>query len=214
MTLRSVWERRFRPRAIGRASREEVMRRLAVVLAVFSIALVAVPAAFSKAPKGDSAFGSGVRAPSCTLGCPAGPFSFNATSGANGENAGGTFVIDFPGFAGFTGNVTCLNVSGHQATISGQISSGTGAADPSTFTTDNEALYFVGVVSDNGTAKKGKPSPDQMSLVAWDTQADWADPASNPPGFTLGQLCTDPFAALGTSNMLGLVSGDLTVINN
>ena len=189
------------------------MRRLACVLAVCSIALVAVPVAFSKTPKGDSAFGSGVRAPSCTLGCPAGPFSLNATSGPNGQNASGTFVIDFAGYAGFTANVTCLNISGHQATISGQISTGTGAADPSTFTTDNEPLYFVAVVSDNGTATKKHPSPDQMSLVAWDTQAEWADPAINPPGFTLGQLCTDPFAVLGT-NMLGLVSGDLTVINN
>jgi hypothetical protein len=188
------------------------MKRL-ILLAVFSVALVVVPSAITKTSKMDSAFGSGVRAPSCIGSCSKGPFSFNATSGTHGENPSGTFAVDFPGFAGFTANVTCLNVSGHTATLVGKIKKGTGAADPSTYSPGHDPLYFVAVVVDNGKAtQKKQPSPDQMSLVGWDTEANWADSGINPPGFTLDQLCSDPFSAIGTL-MFGLVSGDLTVID-
>jgi hypothetical protein len=106
-----------------------------------------------------------------------------------------------------------MNVSGHTATLFGKIKKGTGAADPSTYSPDQDPLYFVAVVVDNGKAKKKQSSPDQMSLVGWDTEANWADPGINPPGFTLDQVCADPFAAFGTTEMYGLVSGDLSVID-
>jgi hypothetical protein len=186
------------------------MKRL-ILLAVFSVALVVAPAAITKTPKTDSAFGSGVRAPICD-GCPAGTFSFNATSGKHGEDPSGKFVVDFPGFAGFTANVKCMNVSGHTATLVGEIKKGTGAADPATYSPGHDPLYFVAVVVDNGKAKQKQPSLDQMSAVGWDTEANWADSGINPPGFTLAEVCFDPFSALGPT-MVGLVSGDLTVID-
>jgi hypothetical protein len=188
------------------------MKRLMLLLGIAGIALVVVPVGITKTPKQDLAFGSGMRAPSCTGSCTAGTFSFNASSGPNGENAAGTFVVDFPGFAGFTADVTCFHVSGHTATLFGQISAGTGAADPTTYSPGQDPLYFVAVVTDNGNAKPKQPSPDQMSLVGWDTEANWADTDLNPPGFTLAQVCSNPTDALGTQ-MYGLVSGDLTVID-
>src|SRR5262245_57797860 len=191
--------------------------KMRVLLAVLSAALVVAPAAITKTPKTDSAFGSGVRAPSCTDGCPAGTFSLNATSGPNGENQAGNFVMDFPGYGGFTGSVSCMHISGHTATLFGQISTGTGAADPNTYVPvvgGPGPLYFVAVVTDNGKAKPKQPSPDKMSLVGWSTEAEWADSTYSPPGFTLAQVCSDPLGALGVNNMLGLVSGDLTVIDH
>jgi hypothetical protein len=184
------------------------MRRLAIVLAVFCVVLVGASIALAKTQQ-DSAFGTGVRAPSGPS-SPAGTFSFNTTSGTNGENASGTFVADFAGYASFTGAVTCLHVSGNTATLFGQISSGTGAADPSTYASP---VYFVAVVNDNGKAKNKAPSPDQMSLVGWDTEANFADSGQYPPsGLTLAQVCANPTAVLGT-DMFSLVSGDLTVID-
>ena len=103
------------------------------------------------------------------------------------------------------GDSLCLRVSGHRATLVGQISTGTGAADAA----GGDPFYFVAVVSDNGKVKAKSPSPDQMSVVGWDTEAGWAS-----SGFTLAQVCSDPFGALGVSTMFGLVSGDLTVIDN
>ena len=108
------------------------MKRLMLLLGIVGVALVVAPVGITKTPKQDSAFGSGVRAPSCTGSCTAGTFSFTASSGPNGQNATGTFVVDFPGFAGFTADVICFHVSGHTATFFGQISAGTGAADPTT----------------------------------------------------------------------------------
>jgi hypothetical protein len=103
------------------------MKRL-ILLAVFSVALVVVPSAITKTPKMDSASGSGVRAPICD-GCAAGTFSFNATSGKHGENPSGTFAVDFPGVGGFTASVSCMNVTGHTATLFGKIKRGRHAAD-------------------------------------------------------------------------------------
>ena len=191
------------------------LRILLVCCAALALT-VAVATATAKTPKTDSAFGSGVRAPSCTDGCPAGTFSFNATSGPNGESPTGNFVMDFPGYGGFTGNVSCMHVSGHTATLFGQISTGTGAGDPTQYVPvvgGPGPLYFVAVVTDNGKAKPKQPSPDKMSVVGWGTEAEWADSTYSPPGFTLAQVCSNPLGALGNSNMLGLVSGDLTVID-
>jgi hypothetical protein len=183
------------------------MRKLLMVLGLVCLAVaVAAPAALPKTPKQDSAFGSGVRSPSCSTTCPTGAFSFNATSGPSGENASGWFTIDFVDYASFTGSVTCLHVSGHTATLVGQINRGTGAADPSTAAAP---MYYVAVVNDNGRAKPHLPSPDQMSFVAWDTADGWA---ANP-GYSLAQVCADGLGALGDSTMFGLVSGDVTVID-
>lgn len=170
------------------------------------IALVAAPVAVTK-PNADAAFGSGVRQPSCET-CPPGIFSFNATSAPDGSNPSGTFVIDFTGFASFTASVSCLNVSGKTATFVGQIGSGTGDGDPSDPFWGGDPVYFVAVVADRGKARNKQPSPDQMSFVAWDTEAGW-----DGTGFTLAGLCADPFGALGATDMFGLVSGDLTVVD-
>ena len=181
------------------------MRLRIVLVCCAALALtVAVATATAKTPKADSAFGSGVRAPSCSGGCPSGEFSFNATSGPNGENASGTFNVDFLDYAAFTAGVSCLHVSGNTATLVGQITRGTGAADAA----GGDPFYFVAVVTDNGKITPKAPSPDQMSFVSWDTEAGWLT-----SGFTLAQVCSNPIGALGASDMFGLVSGDLTVID-
>lgn len=179
------------------------MNRLMLGSVAVGVALAAAPAAVTK-PTADAAFGSGVRSPLGTFGPPAN-FSFNATSAPNGENSTGTFVIDFPGLGSFTADVTCLNVSGKTATLLGLIRSGTGAGDPGNF--GGDPVYFVAAVSDTGKPRNKQPSPDQMSGIVWDTEA-----ILTGGGLTLAEICADPGALLGPT-MVGLVSGDLTVVD-
>ena len=182
------------------------------VLVALSLAATMAPVVSAKPappPRPDLAFGFGVRAPSCPSGCPAGSFAFNARSDANGDNASGWFYADFPGYAGFTGAVTCLDVNGKWATLFGTISTGTGAADPATYSPGADPLYFVAVVHDVGKGSRSKPSPDEMSLVGWDTEAGYlAD-----PGIALAEVCGSPTVEVGP-NMFGLVGGELSVVDH
>lgn len=165
------------------------------------------PAA-SAAPRGDRASGFGVRVPSCDDSCPAGSFSFDARSGKHGESPTGWFVADFV-YASFTGKVTCLDVHGKWATIFGQITSGSGDADPSTFPpTGTDPVYFVAVVHGLGRPFRGSPGPDEMSLIGWDTEAGWLA----FPGIALADICTNGTTAIGP-DMYKLVSGDIRVVN-
>jgi len=145
--------------------------------------------------------------PSCPDGCPGGTFAFDAFSRPHGANSRGWFIFDFPGYASFTGRVTCLDVSGRNATIFGEISTGTGAADLSTFT--GAPVYFVAVVKDRGAGYPGRPAPDKISLVAWDDTDGWAA----DPGIAVGDICGNPFTAIGSTTMYGLVSGQIKVID-
>lgn len=184
------------------------MRRafLAVTLALLG-ALVVAPVV--SAGGGDRASGSGVRIPSCEFGCPGGTFAFDARSGRHGANAHGWFVADFQGFGSFTGAVSCLHVDGKYATLYGQISTGTGDADPQTYSPNQDPLYFVVVVKDRGPKPVGRPAPDRISYIGWDTEAGYFDFA----GQTLDQVCSDPFTALGSNQMFGLVSGNIRVVD-
>jgi hypothetical protein len=169
-------------------------------------ALIFAPAV--SAGGGDRASGSGTRIPSCLDACTAGTFSFDARSGKHGGNPHGWFVVDFAGFAGFTGAVTCLDVHGKYATIYGRINAGTGFADPTTYSPNQDPLYFVLVVKDRGPKPVGRPAPDRMSLVAWDTEEGWLTTVSS-----LDQICHDPWTALGDSTMFGLISGNIRVVD-
>jgi hypothetical protein len=178
---------------------------VAITLALLG-ALIAAPAA--AAWDGDRASGSGTRVPSCIDACAAGTFAFDARSGKQGGNPSGWFVIDFAGFGGFTGAVTCLHVDGKYATIYGRISTGTGFADPNTYSPNQDPLYFVAVVKDKGPKPAGRPAPDWMSLVAWDTEEGWLTAVSS-----LDQICGDPWAALGNTQKFGLISGNIRVVD-
>lgn len=140
----------------------------------------------------DTAVGEGVRAPSCTDGCPEITFTLDAWSGPSGESSNGTFYANIPGTAEFWGYVTCLSVSGSGATVAGAITSGTGEeVEP--------GLPFILNVKDAGKSSKGVPK-DNMSLVAW----------GDLGAVEFGTLCLDPFPILGSS-WFPLVSGEITV---
>jgi hypothetical protein len=142
----------------------------------------------------------------CAEGCTSGTFSFDARSGPHGGHPSGWFVIDFPGYAQFTGAVTCLHVHYHWATIYGQISTGTGAGDP---IAAGAPMYFVAVVHDRSVQRSASPSKDKMSTVGWDTEAGWlAD-----PGIALSDICANPFVAVGNDTMYSLIAGDMRVVD-
>jgi hypothetical protein len=153
--------------------------------------LLLLPMTAAAAVPQDTASGSGVRAASCD-GCAEPAFSFNITSGASGGPATGTFSVDMPDVASFTGTVTCLVVTGHTAVFAGVITSGTGIeAEP--------GLFFVTTIQDNGRPVKGV-SPDQMGLVGWGI-----DIAASPEA-----ACADPASSIGT-DWYGLLSGNVVV---
>jgi hypothetical protein len=180
-----------------------------LLLGVVSFALVLVPVGITKTPpKQDSVFGSGVRN-ALSPGGPTPSFSFNAQSGPAGENPSGTFFFDVLGNQ-FTGTVTCLKVSGHTATLAGMVTVGTGFFDPTVPENGyGAAEYFFATVTDNGKPQKKAPSADTMSAVTNFGQTDLDN-----AGETFAQVCADPLPFIGTAPIVGLVSGDLTVIDN
>ena len=187
------------------------LRHRLLLAAALGLALLVVAVPTVAAASGDRAAGFGVRAPSCQDSCEVGSFAFDARSGPNGENAQGWFSVNFEGYASFTGKVTCLNVSGgHWATLFGQITSGTGAADPTTYTQTQDPLYFVVVVHGQGRPHHRFPGPDQMSFVGWDTEANFL----TLNNIALADICGNPFQALNNDNtMFKLVAGDIRVKN-
>lgn len=186
------------------------MRSRLLVPFIMAMGLALALAPTVSAASGDRASGFGTRAPSCADSCPVGNFAFDAQSGPNGENAHGWFYVDF-GYAAFTGKVTCLNVStGRWATLFGQITAGTGEADPNTYTQDQEPLYFVVVVHGLGRPHQGRPAPDQMSFVGWDTEANFLSVNQ----IALADICANPFQALNNdATMFNLVAGNIRVRN-
>lgn len=186
------------------------MRRLpvrtATVGALVLAMVVAAPVA-AAASKQDRAWGSGTRAP--RNGDSAAPsFQFNASSNADGSGSAGTFILTTPS-GEFDATVTCLDVHGRTATMSGRINVAYGVFD------GLQGGWFVQVVQDNGSPTRKHPSPDTMSTNLAADEAEWT---SN--GYTaFADICRDGVNALvngGASDptaLYPLVSGDLTVID-
>ena len=150
------------------------MKRLMLLLGIVGVALVVAPVGITKTPKAGLGVWIGSTGAELYGGaCTAGTFSFTASSGPNGENAAGTFVVDFPGFAGFSRqcHLPPREWTHGDALRTDQRGNG-GAADPTTYSPGQDPLYFVAVVTDTGNAKPKQPSPDQMSLVGWDTEGE------------------------------------------
>ena len=149
--------------------------------------------------KRDLAWGSGTRS-SQTQTAPL--LVFNASSYADGSDPIGNLNFTTLSSA-FSGVVTCLNVKGTTAILVGRINTATGGFD------GYQGQYFVQAVQDLGSATKRHPSPDHVSAIAWDSEANW-----NLSGITLAQLCADPFGVGALPNVWGfMVSGDYTVID-
>lgn len=174
-------------------TRSTVRRRALVLVATTVVALaIAAPVAAGQV-KLDRAWGSGTRA-AVDSGSTPPAFEFNASSNADGSSATGSFILKTLASA-FTGTVECLDVQGHTATMVGTVATATGGFD------GTQGGLWVAVVQDNGTATRRHPSPDTMSVVAFGITDT-----------TVGALCADPYTTVGT-RMLGLVSGDFTVID-
>ena len=183
--------------------------RLGLPVAIgLTLSLVVAPSV--AAAGGDRVSGQGVRAPSCTSGCPIGEFAFDVKSGKHGQNPTGWYSINFPGYGSFVGQPTCLKVTRKVATIVGQITSGAGEGDPSTFPpAGTDPVFFVVRVKGRGAPKPGRPGPDWMSFTGWDTEAGWLE-----TGMTLTDLCNEPERPEGVGpEWLKLIAGDIRVIN-
>ena len=136
----------------------QVKLRLGLPVAIgLTLSLVVAPSV--AAAGGDRVSGQGVRAPSCTSGCPIGEFAFDVKSGKHGQNPTGWYSINFPGYGSFVGQPTCLKVTRKVATIVGQITSGAGEGDPSTFPpAGTDPVFFVVRVKGRGAPKPGRPA--------------------------------------------------------
>jgi hypothetical protein len=155
----------------------------------------------------DYASGNVVRAPSCAAGCSAGSFAFDVQSGIHGGNPTGYVAVDFPGTSSLTGVVTCLHMQGSTATILGRITYGSGDMDPSLYTGQ---VYFVFMVKDVGTASGGRPAPDRISHIEWNTANNWKAQF----GLELADICADPTPVLTSPDLFKLIGGNLKVVNN
>jgi hypothetical protein len=99
------------------------MRRLLALLAATALALVCVPgASIAQTPDQDFAVGEVSAGPGCDIpeNCtPYGSFSFDARSGPSGENPTGHMTNHIGGGSAptFSGDVTCLAVTGNTAVI-------------------------------------------------------------------------------------------------
>jgi hypothetical protein len=181
---------RLQPRRIGAAM---------ALVGIFAMALGS-PVAGGQV-KRDLAWGSGTRSaidPNST----APSFVLNASSNPDGSDPTGT--LNFSTLASaFSGQVTCLHVTKSTAVVVGEIATATNGFDGS------QGSYFVEVFRDLGSATKRHPSPDLVSGLYWNTEADW-----NAAGFTLAALCEDPIGAGAVADAwYSMVSGDFTVID-
>jgi hypothetical protein len=87
-------------------------RSLGCAVAALAAIALSAPPAQAQTTGQDSAIGEGSSGDDIF---PA--FNFSATSGPNGENPAGSVSVDLLGGIHATGPVTCLSVSGNQATI-------------------------------------------------------------------------------------------------
>lgn len=182
------------------------MRRLSIAVLVVLAGALAFAPSVAAASGADRAAGHGARVPTCNTDCEAFEFAFDARSGPNGQHPSGWFTGNFEGYASFTAAVTCLNVHGSWATLVGRIATGTGAADPNTFTKSKKPLYFAVVVHGLGRPHGAFPAKDQISYIGWDTEKGWL----NKSNVTLTDLCDDAFSAIGDS-MFKLITGNISV---
>jgi len=163
--------------------------------------------------KGTQVSGSGVRAPSSATDVPF-TFSFDAIANPASTNGiYGTFSGTFPhdalfsapgDFASFQGVVTCLQVTGDQATIGGVVTSGYGYDD--FYTNGQNDLtgdWFITTVQDPADAAGGQ-STDTMGYLDWGDRGYFAS-----VGYaTFGSLCANPIPDLTTAQF-PLSSGDI-----
>lgn len=179
--------------------------KMALVLA---LGLVVLTPSMALGFSGDRVSGWGIRAPSCDN-CVSIGFAFDVRSGRHGQNPRGWVHFDLGALGSMEGTPTCLNVHRKWATIFGQVTFGQGGFDPATFGTGTDPVYFVVVVHGRGAQLRGRPAPDKMSLVGWDTEAGWL----NDPGIAIADICANPFIALASTDMFKLIAGDIRVKN-
>jgi hypothetical protein len=158
--------------------------------------------------------GSGVRSASSSGDVPF-TFAFEASTQARSDGVNGSFSGFFPHdapfpapgkFATFAGVVTCLRVSGDNATIGGVFTSGygyDGYYDQGQ--RDLTGDWFITTVRDNGNPEDGV-SPDTMGYIDW---GDRAYIATYGYG-SFASLCNNPVADLGT-NQFPLNSGTIKI---
>lgn len=190
----------------------------ALALAVSVLALtgsLAARAASASPPGAIYVSGSGVRAPSTATDVPF-TFSVGARTLAQPNGINGTFSGSFPhdpfapccqapgDFASFSGQVTCLHVSGDTATIGGIITSGYGYdgfydAPPHNLVGD----WFITQVRDPGA-----DAPDTMGYIDWGSRGYFLSAGYGYTSFD--SMCDDPTADLG-NNQFPLSSGDITI---
>ncbi|HEX8025252.1 MAG TPA: hypothetical protein VF484_03515, partial [Candidatus Limnocylindrales bacterium] len=163
------------------------MRRIparTAAISAFVLTLLAAAPVAAAASKQDLAWGTATRAP--RNGDSSAPsFQFNAASSADGSGSAGTFIVTTP-TGEFDATVTCLNVHGRTATISGRINVAYGVFD------GLQGGWFVQVIQDNGTATRKHPSPDTMSTNLAQSEAEWT-----ADGYTaFADICRDGVNAL------------------
>jgi hypothetical protein len=150
-------------------------------------------------------------------------FSVRATSPARPDGAYGTFSGSFPhdpffrdgvsapgDFATFSGDVTCLQVSGDTATIGAVITSGYGYDSVTTgdgLSQDQRDLtgdWFITTAQD----PKGQDAPDRIGYVDWGDGTYFTTASYGYTSFS--PMCSDPAADLGTAQF-PLASGDIRI---
>jgi hypothetical protein len=191
---------------------------LALAIGVLALAgSVAARPASANPPGAVYVSGSGVRVPSSATDVPF-TFSFDARALAPPNGINGTFFGSFPhdpfasccqapgAFATFSGQVTCLQVSGDTATIGGIVTSGYGY--DGFFDTPPHKLvgdWFITQVQDQGGG-----APDTMGFTDWGNRGYFLSAGYGYTSFD--SMCNDPTADLGT-NQFPLSSGDITINN-
>ena len=161
------------------------MQKLTTVLITAIVAVIVAPTAGAQVPGQDSVNGSGTFN-EIFPGEPQILSSIDARSGPSGENPSGsvraTLGISL-GTLTFSGEVTCLTVTGHTAIVSGVI------PNP-----QNLYAEFVAGIEDN--ASTGQPDRVNVQIRLM------------PP---VPESCPDPFPGPFGEELYPLLSGDFTV---
>jgi hypothetical protein len=168
---------------------------------------------FAATGTGSRVRGAGVRSASSAGDVPF-TFAVDATTPAADGDYGtfsGSFPHDAPfpapgNFASFHAVVTCLQVSGDDATIGGVVISGYGYDDNyDQGQRDLAGDWFITTVHSSTNQRFGNP-PDTMGYIDWGDRAYFASEGFN--SFT--SLCNNPAADLGTAQF-PLSSGQVSV---